>query len=457
MYERLFRHVLFPGYETLLKRRGTARYLSQYQRSQWLGGEALQRLQLDKLNALLAHCWAHVPLLQRHWRAHGLAPGPLASVDEIACYPTVTKALIKDHYADAIAGPWRGRTLSKTTGGSTGDPFRFEYTMDSYAQRTAVMWRAYAWAGAGLGARTAYLWGTGQRKAGWGAVKDRLYHGAFNRRFFDVFSMREDTIDRYIEEMARYRPQAVVGYVAPVVMVARRMIDTGRRLEGLRGVLTGAEALYEPERRLIEQAFGCPVFNTYGSREVMLMAAECERHEGLHVSADHLLLETLDGAGRPVREGSGDVSVTDLSNYGMPLVRYLNGDRATYAARACSCGRGLPLLASIDGRVLEAITTPDGRPVPGEFFVYAILDWPQIRQWQLVQTAVDALEYRVVTPTPLSPDDRARLTAKVRTAIGEAMRLSIVEVDAIETSASGKRRLTIALPADQRQAAGQSS
>jgi len=446
LYESLFRNALFPAYETLVKRRGTASHVAEYEHNQWLGPRELQALQLRKLNELLAHCWAQVPFLQRHWREHGVAPGALGSVGELERYPVLTKALISAHYDEMIATDWRGRTLTKVTGGSTGDPFRFEYTMDVYARRTAVMWRGYGWGGAKLGTRTGYLWGTGLRKGGWGGFKDRMYHGAFNRRFFDAFSLTESNIDPIIDELVAYRPNAIVGYVTPVALVARRMIRTGRTLTGVRGVLTGAEALYDPERHDIEQAFGCPVFNTYGSREVMLMASECEKHQGLHVNADHLVLETLDESGCGVAAGiSGEVAITDLHNFGMPMVRYLNGDRATYATSGCSCGRGLPLLASVDGRVLDLIETPDGRHVPGEFFVYAMLDWPDVRQWQVVQTARDCVQFRLVVPAPWSQERRDKLTAKVQATAGTGMRVEIVEVETIPTTPSGKRRLTISL------------
>jgi len=446
VYESLFRKVLFPAYETVVKRRGTASYVAEYERNQWLPAAQLDALRLKKLNALLDHCWQHVPALKLHWERHGTRRRPLSHLDEIVEFPVLTKTDISQNYADMIARPWRGKTLTKTTGGSTGQPFRFEYTMDAYARRTAVMWRGYGWGGAGLGTRTAYLWGTGLRKGGWGGLKDRLYHGAFNRHFIDAFSMTTANIDERIDELVSYRPNAVVGYVTPVVLVARRMLETGRTIKHVRAVLTGAEALHEPDRDAIGRAFGCAVFNTYGSREVMLMAAECPCHEGLHVNADHLLFETLDDGARPVEAGiSGNVAVTDFHNFGMPMVRYLNGDRATYAAKSCSCGRTLPLLASIDGRILDMIQTPDGRQVPGEFFVYAMLGWPEVRQWQVIQTAPDRVELRLVLPPGWPAESRSQLLEKVRGVVGHVMTVDIVEVDRIATTASGKRRLTISL------------
>ncbi len=283
-------------------------------------------------------------------------------------------------------------------------------------------------------------------KRGWPQMKLRLYHAAFNRRFFNVFDLSDANIDDYINDIAAYRPAALVGFVAPVVLVARHMLQAGRQMTGLRAVLTGAEALHGPERRDIEAAFGCPVFNTYGSREVMLMASECELHTGLHVNADHLLLETVNNKGKVLIGESGDVALTDLHNFGMPMVRYLNGDRATYAAAACVCGRGLPLLHSLDGRVLDMIHTPDGRHLPGEFFAHTMVEFPEVRKWQLVQTASDALEYRVIAPDGWPQERQDLLLARLRAKCGEALALDVCVVEAIADSASGKRRLTVALP-----------
>ena len=446
LYEAIFKHLMFPSYEAMLRRRNTSRYVNECKKNQWLSDQDLKALQLLRLNALLSHCWANVPFLQAYWRDHGLTPRPLSHADELANYPTLTKALITANYDQMIATNWRGRTMSKATGGSTGTPFKFEYTMDSYARRTAAMWRGYEWAGAGLGSRTAYLWGTGMRQGGWGGLKDKLYHGAFNRRFFDVFKLNVDNIDQRIDEIAQYRADAVVGYVAPLALVARRIIATGKKLGPIRGVITAAEALYESERRDIEQAFGARAFNTYGSREVMLMAAECDRHEGLHVTADQLVLETVNEQGRLMPAGqSGNVAVTDLFNYGMPLVRYLNGDCASYATKPCSCGRSLPVLSSVDGRALDMIRTPDGRLLPGEIFVAMMLPWMQVQQYQIIQTAVDTLQFRLVMGRDWQGSERADFIASIEKHIGTQMRIELALVDDIPVNATGKRRISVSL------------
>ena len=129
----------------------------------------------------------------------------------------------------------------------------------------------------------------------------------------------------------------------------------------------------------------------------------------------------------------------------MPLVRYLNGDVASYVDRKCSCGRGLPLLASIDGRVLDLLKTPDGRHIPGEYFVNVMHEWPAVKQWQVVQTAMDALQLSLVSDAPLTQQQCAQLIKSMQARIGNTMLVDIKFVERIDATRSGKRRLTVAM------------
>jgi len=336
-----------------------------------------------------------------------------------------------------------GRVYSKTTGGSTGDPFRFEYTQESYARRTAVMWRGYRWCGTDLGRRTAYVWGASMPAPGLRGIKDRLYHRAFNRLILNSFEMTEDNLAWYAGQLRRFAPRVIVGYVAPLRMLAQWSNTRGLQLCRPETVITGAEPLTGIDREIIGRAFDAPVHNTYGCREVMLLACECAERNGLHISADHLLAETVDGQGRPVAGEIGDICITDFHNYAMPLIRYLNGDRATSTDRTCACGRGLPLLESIDGRILDVIVSPDGRTVPGEYFVYVMLDFPDVRQWQVVQKSIDAIEVLIARKQPLTKDERERMSGKIAARMGPLVQIAIKEVTGIPLTASGKRRVTV--------------
>lgn len=445
LYGSLFRRVLFPVYESGLRGRKTLTHLRDYERSQWLAPEQVQRLQWEKLQRLIRHCWEQVPYYRQRWQPLGVAgPEDIRSLEDFARLPVIDKPQIRAHFDQLIAHSHRDGLLYKTTGGSTGEPLRFGYTRESYDRRLAVMWRGYGWAGARLGQRTLYLWGTpvGAQKR-----KDRLYHAAFNRHMLNAFEMSEARMAEYADAMDRYRPETIVSYVGPIIKMAEWLTANGRRIHRPMRVLSAAETLHDSQRKVIADAFGCPVYNTYGCREFMLIAAECEQHRGLHVNADHLCVELGASIGGPAGADAGggprEIIVTDLHNYGMPLLRYVNGDLATAGAGTCACGRGLPLLASVDGRKLDALRTPDGRYVPGEYIVYAFLYATGIKRYQVVQKRLDAFEISLVRDTGFDPSVVELVRRELAKVVGDSVQLDFRYTDDIPLTASGKLRVTI--------------
>lgn len=449
MYEWLFRHVLYPAYESGLRRRRTLSWLNEYRRDQWLSPEQIADLQWKRLRRLIEHCYREVPYYRNLWTGCGMEPGDIRGLEDYAKLPVLTKRDIREHFEELQAESWRGRLLFKATGGSTGEPLRFGYTRESNDRRTAVMWRGYEWAGSRMGRRTLFLWG--------GAVgdpsrahkaKDRLYNAAFARRIVNSFGMTEANMSEYADAIDRYRPEVIVAYVGPIVRLAQWMLDTGRRVHRPASIIGAAEALHEFQRDILQRAFGCPAYNTYGCREFMLIASECEQRRGLHVNADHLVVELRESGEAGPGEHGGELVITDLFNFGMPFVRYVNGDMATATKEHCACGRGLPMLKRVDGRVLDALRTPDGRVLPGEFFPHMLKDVDGVARFQVVQRKMDCLDLAIVRGDGF--DDSAlqyirRETAKV---LGDSVRLDVRFVDDIPLTASGKLRVTVSRLSD---------
>ncbi|MBB6188318.1 phenylacetate--CoA ligase family protein [Rhodanobacter sp. MP7CTX1] len=452
-YETAFRHVLYPIYESGLRRRRTLAYLNEYRRNQWLAPEQIAALQWERLQRLLEHCEREVPFYQRRWRELGITSADIRNLDDYAQLPVLTKADIRAHADELTADSWRDRLQFKATGGSTGEPLRFGFTRESNDRRTAVMWRGYEWAGSRMGRRTLFLWG--------GAVgeptrahqfKDRLYNAAFARRVLNSFSMTEANMSSFADAIDAYRPDVIVAYVGPLVRLAQWLIATGRRIYRPQTIIGAAEALHEFQRQIIEQAFGCPAYNTYGCREFMLIAAECEQRDGLHVNADHLLVElrkpgsaASSHADDPHAAGTctGEVVITDLFNYGMPFVRYVNGDVATATSSTCGCGRGLPLLRRVDGRVLDAIRTPAGHILPGEFFPHMLKDVAGLERFQVVQRRLDQLELVMVRGPGFDESSLAYIRREVAKVVGDSIELRCEFVDDIPLTPSGKLRVTV--------------
>jgi phenylacetate-CoA ligase len=442
LYEPLFRKVLYPAYESGLRRRSTLRYLREYERDQWRSADEIDALQWRKLQRLIEHCWQHVPFYREWWGRAGVASA--ADIRDRADYarlPALTKPVIREHAQAMVSPTHREDLLFKTTGGSTGEPLRFGYTRESYERRVAVMFRGYGWSGAHLGQRTVYLWGAPvAAPAGFQLYKDRLYHAAFNRRMLNAFDMNEARMAEYAAAIDRFKPDTIVSYVGPLVELAQWIERNGRTIHRPQRMLGAAEALHPHQRELLQRVFGAPAYDTYGCREFMLIAAECEAREGLHLNADHLHVEFADGAHA---DGPSDLIVTDLHNFGMPMMRYVNGDLGTPGAARCACGRGLPKLAKVDGRKLDALRLGDGRLVPGEYVVYVFLPIAGIKQYQVVQKELDVLRVRLVPDAGYDASVEMQVRESFRKLAGDDVRIEFETVDAIALTASGKRRVVI--------------
>lgn len=448
-----FSRFLIQGYESGLKRRKTFRYWRQLEQSQWLLADELQNMQLDALVRLLSHAARHASYYRDQWAQRALDPATISSLDDFQAWPVIDRETIRQHRMAMRAAEERGELIHKATGGSSGVPLQFDLDVDSNDRRMAAWHRGYGWAGAPPGTKQWYLWGgaTGDvsAKQRW---KDSLYFRIYRRQVANCFHLTEKNASDYVGQLNRYRPDSIVAYTNPLYTLARVIDRQGWRVFSPRSIVVGAEKIYDFQRELIERVFQAPVFETYGSREFMLIGAECDRHQGMHLTAENLLVEVLDDAGNPTPPGEeGDMVITDLTNYGMPFVRYRNGDRAIAGWETCSCGRGLPLLQKVVGRRLDMLETPDGRQIPGEFFPHLMKDYPDVRRFQVVQHCPEQINLLIVVGSAWTEAAEQHLTRQIRDVVGDVVQFELRRVDEIPLTAAGKLRVVVNHWASERQ------
>jgi phenylacetate-CoA ligase len=403
----------------------------------------LERNQVAALRELLLHALEHCGYYRAKWRDAGLDPLQLTTLDGFRRWPVVDRETFGAQSAGIRAEAPGLRRMHKATGGSTGAPLRFELDERSHDKRVAATFRGYSWAGAAPGTRQLHLWGTSPvPQASLMRRKTALYDWLYNRRVLGAFGLREGTTAEYLRRIESFRPDVIVAYANALHAFARSLKEQGLSPTPPRSIVVGAEKLHAFQRDLIEAVFRAPVFETYGSREFMLMAAQCERRQGLHVTAENLIVEVVDDAGQPVPEGTeGRVVVTDLFNYAMPFVRYANGDRAV-AGGQCDCGRGLPLLSEIVGRQADILTTPDGRQVSGLYFPHLLKDFPAVRRFQVVQEGPADIVLELEAPEATS-EALDRIGSAARTVLGPSVRFTIRQVREIALSPAGKLQVVL--------------
>ncbi|QEG02191.1 Phenylacetate-coenzyme A ligase [Stieleria maiorica] len=449
MIDWAYQNVIIRGFESGLKRRKTFPYWRELESSQWRSRRDIESLQVRRLRVLLNYCNTYCRWYRDRWAQHGIDVHGISSLADLRAFPITTRAMMRDNAADIRSSQNGIGFVSKATGGSSGAPLRFLIERDANDRRVAAAFRGYGWAGASPGTRQSHLWGVNLNPMSMRRrMKEHFYARLLYRRdLLNSFQMSDSNAGGYVERLNRFRPKVLVAYANPLFVLARAIDERGISVHRPESIIVGSEKLYEHQRALIERVFGSPVYETYGSREFTLIAAECDHHQGLHVTSENMIVEVVDDQGNAVAPGEeGQILVTDLYNTAMPFVRYAIGDRAVAAAGDCSCGRGLPLLEKIVGRQMDVLRLPDGRNLPGAFFPHLIKDISSVRQFQAVQTQPDRIQLKLVVDESWNADDGAELRRRIINTIGESSQLEIRRVDRIDLTAAGKLRVVVAYP-----------
>jgi phenylacetate-CoA ligase len=314
--------------------------------------------------------------------------------------------------------------------------------------REAVRLRSESWIGCSYGTRVVVFWGRHPGQGIVGRFKKALWFRLQNVKYLCAYDLQDHHLKRHVEDIRRFRPEFIISYVTPLCDLAALIQREELFVSGLRGIVTGAEKLFEHQKKLLEQVFQCPVYNRYGCSEVMNVAGECLAREGMHLNLDTLVIEFIGRDGRPVRPGQeGEIVITDLHNYGMPFIRYRVKDYAVPGNKLCSCGRGLPLMTDLLGRENTLIRTPDGRRVPDNIltFLFEAAEARGVQHCQLIQERLDELVVRLVPGSGYSSATGRYLCAALQKQLGPQLKLRLDLTSQIPALPSGKRSYTLSL------------
>jgi phenylacetate-CoA ligase len=436
----LSRHVFYPLWD-LKDGKRRLQILRELDRTQWLPPETLRQRQHERLGQILRYAAVNSPYYQRVFRERGFDPHDFRLTD-FHGLPLLTKAIIRSSTDEILSREYPRSALGQhRTGGSTGVTIYFDPAWRD--PRSADALRTNQWAGCLYGMKTASLWGNPPVPR---TFKQRLRARLLDRFIYlDTIDLNDRSIGEFIARWRHGKPEALFGHAHSLYILARYLLAHDIRDLRPRGIISTSMMLLAHERAVIEQAFGTPVFDRYGSEEVGLIAAECERHEGLHLNIEHLYIEFLRDDGSAVEPGEeGAIVITDLLNRGMPFIRYRIEDMGVPAGRPCACGRGLPLIERVTGRVADYLKRRDGSMVAGVSLVERTLTAIEgIEQLQVVQPAIDQIVLNVVRAPDFSSTTEQALLAEFRTVFGPGIDIRPSYVERIPQERSGKYRFSI--------------
>ncbi|MBN1855622.1 MAG: phenylacetate--CoA ligase family protein [Dehalococcoidia bacterium] len=448
-YSRLVRLVLAPTLD-LLKKRHTMRCLRELEESQWWPLDRIQQLQSERLQRLIHYTYAHVPYYRRLIDGCGLSPGCIRTSEDLSLLPVLTKAEVREHIGELIADGFpRGELLEGCTGGSTGEPLVFYSSRESQSSRgIARTLRALEWAGAYPGDPTVTVTRRRYRDSFWPAQFRRVVRLLLRESFEDCASLSDSSLPFVVQRIARLHPHLLTGYPSALCIIAEYIRDSEIPSPEVNTIVVGGEALFDEQRSLLRDVFGSEPFSEYSSYENFDIAMECDAHAGLHVAAEDLIVEVVDESGRPVKPGrQGRVVITNLHEYGMPLIRYDTDDESSLVTGMCECGRSLPRLSPVFGKAGHSIYTPSGKRLSARSFVARDLVSLGIRRFQLVQDKLDHVTVRVVPNASLSSSSALEMVAAVKahysSTLGDDVEIQVDIVDRIEPTQAGKHLFVI--------------
>lgn len=431
-------------------------FLKQLEYCQWLDQERTITLQRRHLKNLLVHAYQHVPYYREILANTELIENNgRVNLDCFTKIPLLNKNTVHKHFNDLKSNDLSTRIwYQNSSGGSTGEPVRFIQDNRYFDWTQAVKMLYDLWTGYSLPAVKVLLWGSERDLfVGRETIKTRVDRWLRNQIWLNSFRMTPDRMRSYVEQIGALKPVQILAYAESIYELSRFIERERLRVYSPRAIMTSAGTLHSHIRETIERVFKSPVFNRYGSREVGDIASECDRHQGLHVSALTHYVEILMPDGQQARPDQlGEIVVTCLTNYAMPLIRYRIGDMGMWGDTSCPCGRSWLLIKNVTGRVTDVFIKKDGGIVSPEYLIHLIgvvLNSGWIRKYQVVQEDYDLIRviiapHRMVNdPHEFYAGEMNRITAKIQLVMGQYSRVEYEYVDDIAPTESGKYRYTV--------------
>ncbi|HEX7044862.1 MAG TPA: phenylacetate--CoA ligase family protein [Burkholderiales bacterium] len=415
--------------------------------TQWYDPAALEELAWERFRRVLAHASRYVEYYRDLAAAHRLDASHVRDRRDIERLPLLDKAAVMRLGSRLIASDYRGPQVPINTSGSTGSPLQLLQTVEAVVWENAFVWRQLAWAGYRRGEPRAWIRGDLVVPYVQSTPPYWRLNRAEHMLMMSSYHLAPATVAAYVEALERFDPIVIQAYPSSIAFIARYLSSAGREYRGrrLRSVVTSSETLTPADRRAIEGAFGCRVFDYYGSAERVALIQTCE-HGTYHVASDYSLFEL-----QPREGGLYEIVGTGFFNRLMPLIRYRTGDlvEPEDAARACACGRAFPIMKRVIGRTDDYVVTPDGRLVGRLDHVFKGVSG--IAAAQIVQESVNEIVIRVVPYQNFAPEHRQRLVEQTQQRVGSGMRVHVDLVDDIPRGPNGKFRAVVCkvpLPAE---------
>lgn len=434
--------------------RGFGQFVQEYSQRDRFTHEQWRDWQDSRLRELLRLAASHIPYYRDTWNS---PEKTAASAGRLAELPLLEKSPLRADARAFLRDDARPRKeLVFHTSGSTGTPIASIWTVSEYRNALALREvRSARWAGVSFRNPRATF-------SGRIVVPDPQSQGPFYRYnivegqvYLSAFHLRRETAPAYVEALRRHRVQWLTGYAVSYYLLAKFILEDNLPVPPLKAIVTTSEKVTPAMRATMQEAFRCRVFEEYSTVENAVFASECEQGR-LHVSPDAGIVELLRPDGTPSEPGEpGEVIATCLMRHYQPMIRFRLGDMAVWDADPCPCGRAMPVIKEVLGRVEDVIVGPDGRRMVRFHGVF--VDQPHVREGQIIQEALTRIRVKVVPSDGFGPADIANIVQRIQQRLTDRVEVIVEPVDSIARTQAGKFQAVVSLLREQGQAAAETT
>jgi phenylacetate-CoA ligase len=413
--------------------------------NQYWSKDQIYDYQLRHLRKIVRHAYANVPYYRNVMQTKGMHPDDIKSLDDLSHFPVISKEDIIANYSDFLSRDYqRYQPWVKSTGGTTGVPFKYYNDAKSWGLNWATKIRAFQWGGYHLGKdEIAVLKGGSIYNEGKIDARAKVWRWIQKNYSFRIMNMSDETMSVYAKDMVRKKIKYMRGYPSAIFTFALWVKENNVKIK-LNKIFTTAEMLLPQLRTLIEEVFGCNIIDAYGCGDGMAGASQCNLSDKFHVNIETSIMELLDSdLTNKVSPGeTGEIVLTSLHDYAMPFIRYTPGDQAVVSKKPCTCGVTLPTLDRIIGRVSDVFFLPNGRVLNGLSIPLEI--WSdRVRKFQIIHEKPALIVVKLVVKEAYGQEDEQTIIDLLRKNTGEGIDIEIQVVDDIPLTKAGKYKYVI--------------
>jgi phenylacetate-CoA ligase len=389
----------------------------------------LKKLQNKRLRAIVKHSYENVPYYHDLFKEAKLTPDAIKTTEDLVKVPILSKNVLRSLPVEKITASNinLNRCVKLRTSGSTGIPVTVYRNKEANLEDILRHYRHLLKCGEKITTRQAVI------GASWVHINRLQKLGIFKT----IVISSADAIETQMAKLKKFKPNTLHALPSCARMLGKEILEKGSTELKMKRVFTGGEILDGYTREICREAFGAEIFDVYGANELGFLAGECPEGTGPHFEADSRILEIVKDDQSVSNGEVGDVVVTDLTNYAMPLIRYNLADLGKLMEDGCPCGSSFPLFRITHGRKSDVVKLTDGSTIPALFFYPNLGLIEGVKQFQLIQEKLDSFTVKIVKGKEFSDLTVEKAKSTLLQKLGK-VEVNIIVVDAIQREKSGK-------------------